>query len=155
MLDVGRVARSHGLRGEVVVVLTSNRVERVAPGSTLFAGDRALTVATSRPHKNGHIVVFTGVDGREQADLLKGQVLQADPIHDPDELWVHELIGSMVVDQTGVERGTVTRVLENPASDILELDTGPLVPVRFVTEFEPNTKIMVDVPDGMFDLDSP
>ncbi len=155
MLDVGRIARSHGLRGEVVVVLTSNRVERVAPGSILFAGDRALTVATSRPHKTGHIVVFAGVDGREQADLLKGQVLQAEPIDDPDELWVHELIGSMVVDQTGVERGTVTRVLENPASDILELDTGPLVPVGFVTELEPNTKIVVDVPDGLFDLDSP
>jgi len=154
MLDVGRIAHSHGLRGEVMVVLTSNRTERVAPGSVLHAGDRALTVASSRPHKNGHIVMFDGVDTREQADALRGTLLQAEPIDDPDELWVHELIDSVVVDQHGIERGTVVRVLDNPASDILELDSGALVPVRFLTALEPNTRISVDVPDGLFDLES-
>lgn len=154
MLDVGRIAHSHGLRGEVVVVLTSNRVERVAPGSVLCAGDRALTVVSSRPHKNGHIVVFEGVRGRDQADSLRGQVLQAEPIDDPDELWVHELVGAVVVDQSGEERGSVVRVLDNPASDILELDSGALVPVRFVTDLDPNKRVTVEVPDGLFDLES-
>jgi len=154
MLDVGRIAHSHGLRGEVVVVLTSNRVERVAPGSVLHADDRALTVVSSRPHKNGHIVVFEGVSGREEADFLRGRVLQAEPIDDPDELWVHELVGAVVVDQSGEERGTVVRVLDNPASDILELDSGALVPVRFVTDLDPNKRVSVEVPDGLFDLES-
>lgn len=154
MLDVGRIAHSHGLRGEVVVVLISNRIERVAPGSVLYAGDRRLTVVSSRPHKNGHIVVFEGVSGRDQAEELKGEVLRAEPIIDPDELWVHELIGSLLVDQDGVERGTVVRVLDNPASDIMELDSGALVPVGFVTSLEPNDRVVVDVPDGLFDLDS-
>ncbi len=154
MLDVGRIAHAHGLRGEVMVVLTSNRTERVSPGSVLHAGDRALTVASSRPHKNGHIVMFEGVNSREQADALRGCLLRAEPIDDPDELWVHELIGATLVDQHGVERGVVVRVLDNPASDILELDSGPLVPVRFVTELDPNTRVTVDVPEGLFDLES-
>jgi len=154
MLDVGRIAHSHGLRGEVMVVLTSNRTERVSPGSVLHAGDRALTVVSSRPHKNGHIVTFDGVATREQADSLRGTLLRAEPIDDPDELWVHEMIGSTVFDQHGIERGTVVRVLDNPASDILELDSGALVPVRFLTDLEPNTRISVVVPDGLFDLES-
>jgi len=154
MLDVGRIAHSHGLRGEAMVVLTSNRIERVSPGSVLHAGDRALTVASSRPHKNGHIVKFKGVDTREQADALRGVLLRAEPIDDPDELWVHELIGAAVVDQHGIDRGEVVRVLDNPASDILELDSGALVPVRFVTELDPNVRILVDAPDGLFDLES-
>ncbi len=153
MLDVGRIAHSHGLRGEVMVVLTSNRTERVSPGSVLHAGDRVLTVVSSRPHKSGHIVVFEEVGSREQADALRGLVLRAEPIEDPDELWVHELIGATVVDQTGLERGTVVRVLDNPASDILELDSGALVPVRFITEVDPNERVVVDVPEGLFDLE--
>ncbi len=154
MLDIGRVAHTHGLRGEVLVVLTTNRIERVAPGSVLHAGDRVLTVASSRPHKNGHIVGFEGVSGRDGADALRGLVLRAEPIDDPDELWVHELVGAMVVDQTAMERGVVVRVLDNPASDILELESGALVPVRFVIEVDPNERVVVDVPEGLFDLES-
>ena len=80
-------------------------------------------------------------------------MLLAEPIDDPDELWVHELIGATVIDQHGVAHGTVTRVLDNPASDLLELDSGTLVPVRFVVAHTPGEEIHVDVPVGLFDLD--
>ena len=69
-------------------------------------------------------------------------------------LWVHELVGAVVVDQSGVERGTVGRVVANPASDLLELDSGALVPVRFVTSLRPGVRVDVEVPDGLFDLDT-
>ena len=39
LLAVGRIARPHGLRGEVVVDLTTNRDERVAPGTSLVTAD--------------------------------------------------------------------------------------------------------------------
>ncbi len=47
-LEVGRVGRAHGLKGDVTVTLTSDRRERLDPGSVLFAGDRELVVATAR-----------------------------------------------------------------------------------------------------------
>ena len=46
-----------------------------------------------------------------------------------------------------------TRLVENPASDLLELDGGTLVPVQFVVSHTPNDKIHVDAPVGLFDLD--
>ena len=41
-LEVGRIGRAHGLQGEVHVAPISNRPERFAPGSVLFAGEREL-----------------------------------------------------------------------------------------------------------------
>lgn len=153
MLEVGRITRPHGVRGDVNVVLTTNRTERVAVGTVLHTDDGPLTVRSSRPHKSGYIVTFEECADRERAEALRGTVLLAEPIDDPDELWVHELIGAVVIDAEGVSRGRVVRVLDNPASDILELDSGALVPVQFVTAVDPGVRIDVDVPAGLFTLD--
>jgi 16S rRNA processing protein RimM len=56
-----------------------------------------------------------------------------------------------VVDQTGEDRGTVVAVEANPASDLLVLDSGALVPLRFVVTEGPGS-LTVDVPAGLFDL---
>src|SRR5690349_8892729 len=148
LLEVGRVAKPHGLRGEVVVALSTNRPERVAKGTVLHVDDGPLTITASRPHQHRWIVRFAGVDTREAADALHGQVLRAEPLEDPDALWVHELIGSVVVDQHGTEHGTVTAVEVNPASDLLVLDGGALVPLTFVVD-RADGRITVDVPDGL------
>lgn len=152
MLDVGRITRPHGVRGEVNVLLTTNRTERVAVGAVLHTADGPLTVRSSRPHKSGYIVTFAECGDRDAAEALRDTVLRAEPIDDPDELWVHELIDAVVVDRDGVERGRVVQVLDNPASDILELDSGALVPVQFVIAVDPGVRVDVDVPDGLFTL---
>ena len=144
------MAKPHGLRGEVVVALTTNRPERVAKGTVLHTDKGSLTITASRPHQHRYIVRFAGVDTREAADALHGLVLSAEPIEDPDALWVHELIGSVVVDQHGTEHGTVTSVEVNPASDLLVLDGGGLVPLTFVVD-QGDGRITVDVPDGLLD----
>lgn len=150
-LEVGRIAKSHGLRGEVNVALTTNRAERVAPGSILHDGHADLVVVTSRPHQDRWIVVFEGVGSREAADALRGRTLWADPIEDPDALWVHELIGARVVEADGTERGVIESVQSNPASDLLVLDTGALVPLVFVTGRSGGV-VTIDPPEGLFDL---
>jgi 16S rRNA processing protein RimM len=107
-------------------------------------------VARSAPHQKRWIVAFEGIDSVDAADRLRGTVLYAPPIDDPDALWVHELVGSVVVDQHGTARGVVESVQANPASDLLVLDTGPLVPLRFVVEQRDGT-VIVDAPDGLFE----
>ena len=82
---------------------------------------------------------------------MRGTVLRGHPLHDDDAWWVHELIGSEVFDTEGTRVGTVTGVLANPASDLLELDGGALVPLRFVVERSAG-RVVVDVPAGLLDL---
>ncbi len=151
LLEVGTVAKAHGTAGEVVVRLITNQTERLDRGSSLMSDLGELVVSKSRPHHDTWLVQFHGVENRTQAEELRGLTLRAEPLDIPDALWVHELIGSVVKEVSGVERGTVKTVVANPASDLLELDTGHLVPLTFVIEFTEGI-ILVDVPDGLFEL---
>lgn len=155
LLEVGRIHKPHGLRGELAVSLVTNRLERVEPGSVLVVDDegeqRVLEVAASRPHQDRWLVSFVGVDHRDQADRLRGRPLYAEPVDDPDELWVHELVGAEVRDPAGAVLGTVAAVEANPASDLLVLADGGLVPLRFVVEGPAGGVVVVDVPAGLLD----
>jgi 16S rRNA processing protein RimM len=157
ILEVGRIGRAHGLRGEVAVTFLSDRPERVAPGSTFSArsdgsATRELVIAESRRHQQRWLLHFEGVDDRDAAAALTGMVLYAPelPGHD-HELWVHELVGAEVVDIHGHVLGTVAAIEANPAHDLLVLESGALVPVTFVTEHE-GGRVFVDVPDGLLEL---
>ena len=148
LLEVGRVVKAHGLRGEVLVKLLTDRQERVAPGSVLHTTRQLLEVVASRPHQGGFLVWFAGVVGREAADDLRGEVLSAPPLDDPDTLWVHDLIGAEVVGLDGSDYGSVVAVEANPASDLLVLDGGGLVPLTFVTDHAPR-RLVIDPPAGL------
>jgi 16S rRNA processing protein RimM len=153
LLEVGRITKAFGVRGEVLVALSSDRTSRLDPGSVLVTDRCALTVVTSSRHQDRWIVQFEGLTDRDQAEVWRGTVLRAEPVddHDADELWVHELIGATVVLLDGTEVGTVTAVEANPASDLMVLDGGALVPVVFVTTHEPG-RVTIDPPEGLFDL---
>ena len=69
----------------------------------------------------------------------------------PGELWVHELIGAEVRDRAGVVLGRVVSVEANPAHDLLVLDRGPLIPMVFVVEQDPEV-VVVELPEGLLDL---
>jgi 16S rRNA processing protein RimM len=155
-LEVGRIGRAHGLRGEVSVTFVSNRPERAAPGAVLHAGDRALVIVAARRHQGKWLLCFDGVDDRTSAEALHGALLTAAPLAataqlDDGEFWVHELIGSPVVDTAGNALGRVVGVEANPAHDLLVLDTDALVPMVFVVE-RSGDAIVVDPPDGLFEL---
>lgn len=152
LLEVGRITKAHGLNGDVVVWLSSDRTERVTPGAVLGSDRGDLVVASSRPQQDRWVVHFEGVDSREAADLLRGLVLRAEPIDDPDALWVHELVGCVVRTADGIDRGTVENVLDNPAADLLQLDSGALVPVVFLVGTPADGVIVVDTPEGLFEL---
>lgn len=151
-LEIGRIARPHGIRGEVVVAPVTNRPERFEPGSVHFLGDREMVVTRSRAEKGRWVVAYEGVPDRTAAEGIRDAVLTGEPIDvlAEGEMWVHELVGSEVVDTAGTAQGRVIEVELNPAHDILVLDTGGLVPIVFVSEFRDGT-VVVDGPDGLFD----
>jgi 16S rRNA processing protein RimM len=141
------------VRGDLSVILITDRTERLARGTRLQVGERAVVIAASRPAGTRWLVHFEGVDDRNAAELLANQPVLGEPLpSDPDDLYVHELIGAEVVDAAGVSYGKCTAVLANPAHDILELESGALVPVVFVVSRAPG-RLVIDPPEGLFDLD--
>jgi 16S rRNA processing protein RimM len=155
VLEVGRIVKPHGIKGEVVVELITNRSERVSAGSVLTTRSGSLVVERSRRFEaTGHgrwIVAFRGVADRSRAEALRGVVLLAEPVDDPEGLWVHQLVGAEVVDASGTVLGRVEAVEANPASDLLVLDGGALIPLRFVIEHR-DGRLAVELPAGLLDL---
>jgi len=151
-LEIGRIGRPHGLRGDVMVTLTTNHEERVAVGTTWWVGDREVTVEAARPHQGRHLVHLSGLDDRDAAAALTGARVFALPLPGaPDgEVWVHEVIGATVVDRAGRDHGRVVAVEANPAHDLLVLENGGLVPMVFVVE-QADDRVVIDPPDGLLE----
>ena len=163
-LEVGRIVKAHGIRGEVVVEAVSNRPERFSPGAVLYAGAKVMAVRRASPQggpdpagrvsRARWIVSFEGVDDRNSAERLRDTVLTGDRLDydddDPDQLWVHELVGSELLDPAGRVLGRVAAVEANPASDLLVLESGHLVPMVFIVETAAG-RVVVDPPAGLLD----
>jgi 16S rRNA processing protein RimM len=150
-LEVGRIIKAHGLKGQVLVDLWSDRVERLAAGETLLTERGPLVVTASAPHQARFIVSFEGVASREAAERLRGVVLSAPRIDDDTVIWIDQLFGAEVIDATGVRHGVVVDVEANPASDLMVLDTGSLVPLTFVISVEANRQVVIEAPEGLFE----
>ncbi len=152
LLSVGFITKAHGLKGEVLVHLTTNRSERVDVGTILSTKRGDLRVVESKAHTDRWRVRFDRIGDRTAAEAWHGVELFAAPLDDDSALWVHEMIGASVVLVDGTAVGVVAEVEANPASDLLVLDSGSLVPLVFVVSFE-NGRIVIDPPIGLLDLD--
>ena len=152
LLEVGRVGKPHGVKGDLFVSFTSDVESRHQPGSRLTVvepcGQRELVVVTVRAQQDRHVVHFEGVDDRNAAEKLVNRFVYAAPVESDDAIWVHELIGSYVVDGAGTEWGRCTGVIQNPAHDILEIEGGVLVPMPFVVSCSDGTTV-IDPPEGL------
>ncbi len=133
-------------------------MQRLDPGSVLSSDRGPLTVERSRllrPER--YVVAFSGVADRSGAEQLRGLELRAEALdaHEtPGTLWVHQLVGATVRDTAGTELGRVASVEANPASDLLVLESGGLIPVRFVTSLDVSDRsvVQVDLPPGLLEL---
>ena len=151
-VEIGKVGRAHGVRGDLYVTLLTDRTERLDAGARVMVGEDWHVVLHRRPAGTRWLVHFEGVDDRTAAERLANRALRAEPLTDRGDGWyVDQLIGAEVVDADGTVVGTCVAVVANPAHDLLELDGGALVPVVFVTDVRQGS-ISVNLPEGLLDL---
>ena len=154
LLEVARIGKAHGLQGEVSVHLVTNVLERVSPDSVLYLeSKREMRVKSAKPYKQNYLVLFEGVTSRTSAEELVGEKLFGIPIDDADMMWAHEVIGNYVVDGGGAMIGKVVAIESNPASDLLILENGSIIPLTFVVE-QRGHNIHVEIPLGLLERDS-
>ena len=71
------------------------------------------------------LVRLEGIDSRAAADALRGEPLWAPrPPLEEDEYWADDLVGCEI---EGV--GRVARLLDYPSCEVLETETGEMVPL--------------------------
>ncbi|KQY59585.1 hypothetical protein ASD11_08505 [Aeromicrobium sp. Root495] len=163
---VGRISKAHGIRGELTVQVRTDEPERrFAPGSSLVAGSRTLTVESVRKHQGRLLLRFTEVPDRDAAEALHGTVLEArvdahETPEGPEEYYDRQLVGLAVLAADGQQVGSVTAVIHLPEQDTLAVDSGGReILVPFVSALVPTvdlaagTVTLADVP-GLIDLDA-
>jgi 16S rRNA processing protein RimM len=167
-LVVGVIARPHGVRGEVVVdVTTDEPAARYVVGTALATDPPAagpLVVEAVRPHQGRLLVTFDGIPDRAAAQGLRGVKLcvESDDVplpEDPDEFSDFQLVGLVAVGPDGQRLGEVVRVNHGPGADLLVLllPDGRDALVPFVKAIVPEVdlaggRLVLTPPGGLLDL---
>lgn len=155
-LRIAKCGSVVGLKGEISLWPISNIDERYVPGSVFYLNEsETLEIETIRTKKDHYIARFAGKNRREDVESLVNKVLYSPPLEDSvletGEFFVHDCIGKLVVDSSGTSRGKAIKFIANPANDLLELESGALVPFVFIDSVDDDS-IYLNEPDGLFEI---
>lgn len=164
-VEIGGVARAHGIRGEIVIVTHDPDSEVLADVDELYIRDQAFALTQCRHTHRGWLVAVAGVTTRNAAELLAGASVSVARVAlqlAPDEVLLHDFVGCQVFCPDGTSWGEVVAI-ETGMQDRLVVieerstDAGPvlierLLPVvdEFICSIDIATRrIEIDPPVGM------
>ena len=147
-LAVGRIAKPHGVLGEVRVELMTDHPERFEWLDAIYVGEknpRRVPIVSVRYHQDVVLLKLEGYPTRTEAELLRGELLQvpeseAVPLED-DEYFLYQLIGIEVFTEQGRHLGQLTEILETGANNV------------FVIDNEGRQYLIPDIPDVIREID--
>jgi 16S rRNA processing protein RimM len=157
-LEIGGIARAHGIRGEVVIVTHDPDSDVLDGLEALWVGGVEKRVTEARYTHRGWLVLFEGIATRNDAELLRGQLVEVDrdalALADDDVL-LSDLVGCKVQKVDGSPWGTIHEVTSGAMQDLLVIHDGelerllPLVD-EFVTHIDVAAGVVtVDPPEGL------
>jgi len=131
-LLIGKVAKPHGLRGQVKVLSYASSNDSFFVGQKVFLGEgeekKVLLISGVKVQPHGLLLNFQGLDNREQAEGLSGSSLYIDKKDlkalPEGEFYWHQLIGSRVFNDQGRFLGIMEEIFPTPAHDIWIIRDG-------------------------------
>ena len=167
MVLVGRIARPHGVRGQVIVNPETDFVDdRFVSGATMWvrSGQReeSLTIASARVQNGRPVIGFEGFSSIEDVERLAGLELRVpeDSLRVLGEgvYYQHQLVGCVVETLDGLRIGEVTRVEGGAGGSLLAVRGAQgevLIPFaqHICVEIDvAGRRIRIDPPDGLLEL---
>jgi 16S rRNA processing protein RimM len=127
LVPIGRVGRPHGLDGSFFVEGPSDRPGAFAVGAVVFANGEPLKIVSSKHGSQKRPVIRLERRVDRGAELAVPR--ESLPPLGEDEYYSFQLVGLAVEEEGGRVLGRVRDVLDYPANDVLELDTGLSLPL--------------------------
>lgn len=164
--NVGKIVNTHGIRGEVRVMSSTDfPEERFKKGNelALFDGEKLIStvkISSHRTHKNFELLTFEGMSNINDVEKFRNYLLKINKDYltelDENEFYYHEIIGCTVFSSEGQEIGEVTEILATGANDVWEVTPTkgkkhyiPYI-AQVVKEIDiENQKIVIDVMEGL------
>ena len=126
LVRVGRVGKPHGLDGSFFVEHGSDDEGRFAVGATIHLdGAPAKVVASKRSRGRPVIRLDREADRGSELAVPRGDL----PPPDGGEFYEFQLVGLEAEEEGGRALGRVAAVQPGVANDVLELDSGLLLPL--------------------------
>jgi 16S rRNA processing protein RimM len=127
LVPIGRVGKPHGVDGSFVVEEGSDDPRRYEVGAAVFANGEPAEIVSSRRVGKGRraIRLDRRVERGAELAVRRSQL----PLPEEGSYYVADLLGLEVVDEEKGVVGRVRGVVPSPANDVLELDTGLLLPL--------------------------
>lgn len=165
VLLIGRIARAHGNKGQVIVNPDSDFAdERFREGQTVLVGpeQKPLKITSARFHQRRPVIGLEGVETIDQAEALTGAELKM-PLSEMGTLpertyYRHDLVGCRVEDTEGRLIGEVAAVEGTMEASRLVINAPHgevLIPMvdAICVEVNPAAKrIRVAAPEGLLEL---
>ena len=155
---VGLIERPVGLKGEIKARPLTDYPQRFDPGATVYVDARPRTIRSSRWHKDRVYFRLDGIAGREQAEALRGLLVEITDGEIPEEgAWYIDQIEGMAVETSdGRALGSVSEVLQTGANDVYVVSREGardlLIPALrdVILEIDADAgRMVVDLPDGL------
>ncbi|HEY1814548.1 MAG TPA: ribosome maturation factor RimM [Kofleriaceae bacterium] len=155
-IEIGGIARAHGIKGEVVIVTHDPDSTTIGELERVWIGGVERTIRQARGTHRGWLVALEGVATRNDAEALRGQVVEVDRDAlelDEDDVLLGDLVGCTVT-RGGELWGTVASVELGELQHLLVIHHGELerlVPLvdQLVLSIDLDARtIAVDTPDG-------
>lgn len=167
-LHIGRVANTHGVKGFIKVLPTTDDIKRfeVLKKVTLENSkgqDTAYKIKSVKYSGQFVLLKLEGVNTMDDAMMLKRDIIkisrdQALPLED-DENFICDLIGLEVFDMDDTFLGPLVDVIQTGANDVYVIDNGSknglMLPAmkQWVHTLDIKAgKMVVSLPDGLLDL---
>ena len=168
LVEIGRLGKPHGVRGEIKVLPTIRDGGQVSDLQRVFSGTEAsvaspMVVESIREQHTARgltlLFKFTGFDDRDAVTSLRGRRLYAQRSDLPDPgtqgLLYGDLVGCNVLDSGQNSVGVISDILERPPQDLvqIQLASGRAILVPLVDEFFldidiENRRVTVDLLEG-------
>ena len=127
LVPIGKVGKPHGLDGSFFVEGPSNRPDAFARGNVVHVDGVPAEIVGSKRGAHGRPVIRLDRSASRGATLAVPRS-ELPPLPD-DEYYAFQLVGLAVEEEGGRVLGRVRDVLEYPANDVLELDSGTSLPL--------------------------
>lgn len=186
---VGWVSDAHGIRGESYIrfytkspdwlsEVSEFTLAKISPmekerlkkkrkaeflDSSEIISEQIYKFSKVKPHKQGVIIKFESIKDRNQAEDLKGLIVQIPystlNSSGSEGFYFHQIMGFNVFDQNNRDCGVITSHYNNGAHDIIVLENNfPAKEVPFVDDWIVNINfeqkfVKMNLPDGLLEIE--
>lgn len=165
-IDIGQIANTHGIKGELKIIPLTDDPERYSKLKTVYVDNKGvlnkLNIETVRYFKNFVFIKFKEIIDMNSAEKLKGLIVKIDrkdavklPI---DTFFIFDLINCEVFEENGKRLGIIKNILQTGSNDVyvVECEDSKDILIPALKSVVKNIsiedkKIIVSLPKGLID----